>query len=123
LLLNPVGLAVAALPGGALLILKYWQPITAFFSGLWVGFTEGLAPLAPMFSAVFGTLGNALAPLRPLWDGLAGTFATVWGWVSRLFAPFQATQQSLTGATQASHGFGAWLAFLVVLAAQLVGKF
>lgn len=123
LLLNPIGLAIAALAGGAFLVLKYWQPITAFFSGLWEGFTEGLAPLAPMFSAVFGTLGNAIAPLRPLWDGLAGTFATVWGWVSRLFAPFQATQQSLAGATQAGHGFGAWLASLVVWVAQLVGTF
>lgn len=123
LLLNPMGLAIAAIAGGALLILKYWHPIRAFFSGLWEGFTQGLAPLTPMFSAVFGTLGSALAPLRPLWDGLVGTFAAVWGWVSRLFAPFQATQQSLTGATQAGHGFGAWLASLVVSLAKLVGTF
>lgn len=123
LFLNPIGLAVMAIATAALLIIKYWQPIKAFFTGFWQGFTQGLAPLSGMFSGVFGGLGAMLAPLRPVWDWLVGAFAAAWGWVSRLFAPIQATRQSLDGATQAGQGFGAWLAGLVVTVAQLVGQF
>ncbi len=123
MLLNPIGLAITALALGALLVVKYWQPISAFFTGFWQGFTQGLAPLGGMFSGVFGVLASMLAPLRPLWDGLVATFSAVWGWVSKLLGPFEATRQSLDSATQAGQGFGGWLASLVVLAAELVGKF
>lgn len=121
--MNPLGLAITALAGAALLIIKYWQPLKAFFVGFWQGLTQGLAPLSGMFSSVFGKLGGMLEPLRPVWDWLVGAFASVWGWVSRLFGPFQATQESLHGATQAGQGFGLWLAGLVVSVAELVGKF
>ncbi|MFC4623084.1 phage tail tape measure protein [Comamonas nitrativorans] len=123
LLLNPIGLAVMAIATAALLIVKYWQPIKAFFAGFWQGFSEGLAPLSGMFAGVFGGLGNMLAPLRPAWDWLAGAFAAAWGWVSRLFTPIEHTKESLLGATEAGRGFGAWLAGLVVTVAELVGKF
>lgn len=121
--MNPMGLAITVMAGAALLVIKYWQPISAFFTGFWQSFTQGLAPLGGMFSGVFGALGSMLAPLRPLWDGLVATFSAVWGWISKLLGPFEATKQSLDSATQAGQGFGAWLASLVVLAAELVGKF
>ena len=121
--MNPIGLALTAIAGAALLIIKYWQPIKAFFTGFWQGFTQGLAPLSGMFSGIFGGLGNMLAPLRPVWDWLVGAFAAAWGWVSRLFAPIEHTKESLHGATEAGRGFGAWLAGLVVTVAQLVGQF
>ena len=121
--MNPIGLALTAIAGAALLIIKYWQPIKAFFTGFWQGFTQGLAPLSGMFSGIFGGLGNMLAPLRPVWDWLVGAFAAAWGWVSRLFAPIEHTKESLHGATEAGRGFGAWLASLVVTVAQLVGQF
>ena len=35
ILANPIGLAVAALVGGAILVYKYWKPIKGFFSDLW----------------------------------------------------------------------------------------
>lgn len=120
--MNPIGLALTAIAGAALLIIKYWQPIKAFFTGFWQGFTQGLAPLSGMFSGIFGGLGNMLAPLRPVWDWLVGAFAAAWGWVSRLFAPIEHTKESLHGATEAGRGFGAWLASLVVTVAQLVGQ-
>ncbi|MDR2325104.1 MAG: phage tail tape measure protein [Acidovorax sp.] len=121
--MNPMGLVITVMAGAALLVIKYWQPISAFFAGFLQGLTQGLAPLGGMFSGAFGVLGSMLAPLRPLWDGLVATFSAVWGWISKLLGPFEATKQSLDSATQAGQGFGAWLASLVVLAAELVGKF
>lgn len=123
LLMNPIGLAVTAIAGAALLIIKFWNPIKAFFAGFWQGFVQGLAPLAPMFSATFGALGGVLSALAPLWDMLVGALSTVWGWVSRLVAPFEASKQSIEGATQAGQGFGAWLADLVVTLVSIIPKF
>jgi phage-related tail protein len=34
-LLSPIGLVVAALAGVALVVWKYWQPISAFLGGWW----------------------------------------------------------------------------------------
>lgn len=121
--LNPVGLALTVLAGAALLVIKYWEPIKAFFSGLWSGFIEGLAPLAPMLSGVFGALGAMVAPLRPVWDALIGALSVAWAWCSKLFTPIDATAQSLQGATAAGQGFGAWLAGIVVAMAQMAATF
>lgn len=123
LLMNPIGLAVTAIAGAALLIIKFWNPIKAFFAGFWQGFVQGLAPLAPMFSATFGALGGVLSALAPLWDMLVGALSTVWSWVSQLVAPFEASKQSIEGATQAGQGFGAWLADLVVTLVSIIPKF
>lgn len=40
-LFSPVGLIVAALAGAAVLIWKYWDPIRAFFAGVFSGIMEG----------------------------------------------------------------------------------
>lgn len=41
LLMNPIGLAVTAIAGAAYLIYKNWEPIKAFFLGLWAEVKEG----------------------------------------------------------------------------------
>ncbi len=122
-LFNPLGLALTVLAGAAVLVVKYWEPIKAFFAGLWAGFTQGLAPLAPLLSGAFGTLGALLAPLRPVWDALVGALSAAWTWCSKLLAPIDATAQSLQGATAAGQGFGAWLAGIVVAMAQMAATF
>jgi phage-related tail protein len=47
LLLNPIGLAITAIALAAFVLIKYWEPIKAFFSGLWSeissAFQEGFA--------------------------------------------------------------------------------
>ncbi|MBX5565608.1 phage tail tape measure protein [Pseudomonas aeruginosa] len=52
LLMNPIGLAVTAIAGGAYLIYKNWEPIKAFFLGLWeeikAGFNGGFAGIAKL---------------------------------------------------------------------------
>jgi len=52
----PVTLTIAALVGGAILIIKYWDQVKAFFTGVWQGFMAGIQPVMPQ--------------LRQLWQGI-----------------------------------------------------
>ncbi len=104
MLLN-VGRALPALLGGiswpvlaigaavvlvAALVWKYWGPIKAFMIGVWQGLQDAFAP-------VLAELRTALAPLAPLWDTISAAMGEAWGWIKRLFAPFQATSEQLQG--------------------------
>ncbi|WP_440029831.1 phage tail tape measure protein [Chromobacterium amazonense] len=117
---NPIGLAIGL---AALLVIKYWEPIKAWFSGFWEGLKEGLAPLGAIFDQVFAAIGPALEPLRPVWDWLVGAFKSAWEWVSKLLGPVDASKQSLDAAANSGKGFGKWLANLIVIGAELVAKF
>jgi len=71
LMMNPIGLAITAIAAGAYLIYRYWEPIKAFFLGIWseirAGFDGGLAgigqlivnfsPLGLFYRAFAGVLG------------------------------------------------------------------
>ncbi|AOJ28071.1 hypothetical protein WJ12_24555 [Burkholderia seminalis] len=122
-LMNPIGLVIAGIALAALLVIKYWEPIKAFFSGFWQGLTEGLRPLAPIFSGVLATLGAAFAPLKPVFDWLVGAVKSAWDWITRLLGPVDASKKSLDAAASAGKGFGAWLADIVVVAAQAAARF
>ncbi|WP_136067102.1 phage tail tape measure protein [Modicisalibacter radicis] len=102
-LTNPIGLAIAALAGAAYLIYKHWEPIKAFFLGLWQqvkaafsegaggvarlllnwnpigliykGITAGLSALGVEIPANFKTLGSAI--VDGLIGGLAGKFTAL----------------------------------------------
>ncbi|HEJ6164808.1 TPA: phage tail tape measure protein [Pseudomonas aeruginosa] len=77
LMMNPIGLAVMAIATAAYLIYTYWEPIKAFFLGLWeevkAGFNGGLGGIAKLildfspvglfyraFAAVMGYFGVEL---------------------------------------------------------------
>lgn len=66
-LTNPIGLAIAAIAGAAYLIYRYWEPIKAFFSGLWQqvknAFGEGIGGVSRL-------LMN-WSPLGLLWAGIS----------------------------------------------------
>ncbi|EGZ2494008.1 phage tail tape measure protein, partial [Escherichia coli] len=62
-LFSPVGLIVAALAGAAVLIWKYWDPIRAFFAGVFSGIMERLNPLRETFERfgpVFDAIGSGI---------------------------------------------------------------
>lgn len=84
LMLNPIGLTIAAIGLAALLIYKYWGPISGYFIGLWEGLKEGLAPLWDAFSAAF-------APLAPVLRPLGDLLAKIWGWFVGLVTPIDDT--------------------------------
>ncbi|KVC58898.1 hypothetical protein WT10_10305 [Burkholderia stagnalis] len=122
-LTNPIGLVITGIALAALLIVRYWEPIKAFFSGFWQGLTEGLKPLAPLFSRVFGILGTVFEPLKPVFDWLVDAVKSVWKWITRLLGPVDTSKESLDAATNAGKGFGAWLANIIVVAAEAAGRF
>jgi hypothetical protein len=96
---NPLGLVIAAIAiaviAVALIIRKYWGPISAFV----VGFARGLGK-------AFGPMIEALKPLKPLWDGIVGVVSKVWNWFVKLIEPVKASQDTLDKATSAGEKFG-----------------
>lgn len=95
----PVVAVVAAVVAGALLIRKYWEPISAFFSGV----VEGL-------KAAFAPVGEMFAPLAPMFDAIAEKLGVVWKWFKDLLAPVKATQETLDRCKNVGVAFGQALA-------------
>lgn len=99
LLLSPVGLFVAAIVAAGVLIYQYWEPIKAFFSGFWDGFTSALAPIGQAFNATF-------APFAPIFDGISNAVSKVWNWFKELLSPVQLSTEELKSCTEAGQVFG-----------------
>ncbi|HDR2546929.1 TPA: phage tail tape measure protein [Enterobacter ludwigii] len=95
----PVVAVVAAFVAGALLIRKYWEPISAFFSGVVEGLKSAFAPVAEIF-----------APLAPVFDSFMDKLRGVWQWFKDLIAPVKATQETLDRCKNAGVMFGKLLA-------------
>ncbi len=70
----PVVAVVAAVVGAALLIYKFWEPISAFFSKVVAGIKTAFDSLSPVFDAIAEKLG------------------AVWKWFTDLFAPVKSLQ-------------------------------
>ncbi|WP_201038130.1 phage tail tape measure protein, partial [Salmonella enterica] len=95
----PIVAVGAAIMAGALLIRKYWEPISAFFSGVIEGIMSAFAPVGEMF-----------APLAPIFDGLGEKLHGVWQWFKDLIAPVKATQETLDSCKNVGVIFGQALA-------------
>ncbi|MBS1206501.1 MAG: phage tail tape measure protein [Proteobacteria bacterium] len=91
-----IGVAIVA---GALLIRKYWEPVSAFFSGVVEGLTAAFAPVAEIF-----------APLKPVFDWLGEKLKAVWDWFTNLIAPVKSTQDTLNACKDTGVLFGQALA-------------
>lgn len=81
----PIVAVVAAIAAGAALIYKYWEPISAFFSGVIEGITAAFAPIAEMF-----------APLQPAFDAIGSALQTVKGTFIELLTPIKASEETPT---------------------------
>ncbi|MCK7206489.1 phage tail tape measure protein [Enterobacter bugandensis] len=96
-----IGVAIVA---GALLIRKYWEPISAFFSGVVEGLKAAFAPVVEIF-----------APLAPVFDSFMEKLRGVWQWFKDLIAPVKATQDTLDSCKNAGVMFGKLLAEALML--------
>ena len=94
-LFSPVGLIVAALAGAAVLIWKYWDPIRAFFAGVFSGIMERLTPLRETFER-FG----------PVFDPIGSGISLVFNWFKSLLSPMESSKETLDKCTSAGEVFG-----------------
>ncbi|ENN9124991.1 phage tail tape measure protein [Salmonella enterica] len=107
----PIVAVGAAIVAGALLIRKYWEPISAFFSGVIEGVMSAFAPVGEMF-----------APLAPVFDGLGEKLRGVWQWFKNLIAPVKATQETLDSCKNVGVVFGQALADALMLPLNIFNK-
>jgi hypothetical protein len=95
--LSAVMLALIALIAVAAgVVVKYWGPIRAWVEGVAQGIAQTVGPAFQRFGAA---VHDVFAPLVPM-------LAAVWGWVSQLWQPFQATSDQLDAARQNGVAFG-----------------
>lgn len=98
-LLSPIGLVVAALAGVALVVWKYWQPISAFLGGVVEGFKAAAAPISAAFE-----------PLQPVFQWIGDKVQALWGWFTDLLTPVKSTSAELQNAASMGRQFGEALA-------------
>ncbi len=98
-LLSPIGLVVAALAGVALVVWKYWQPISAFLGGVVEGFKAAAAPIL-----------TAFAPLMPIFQWVGDKVRELWGGGTNLLTPVKSTAAELQNAASMGRLFGEMLA-------------
>ncbi|KPU05676.1 phage tail protein [Enterobacter cloacae subsp. cloacae] len=113
--LGAISLPMVAVAGvvvaGALLIRNYWEPISAFFSGVVEGLKAAFAPVAEIF-----------APLAPVFDSFMDKLRGVWQWFKDLIAPVKATQDTLDSCKNAGVMFGKVLADALMLPLKSFNK-
>ena len=101
-------LAAVALAG--LLIYKYWEPIKAFFAGIWEGFKANLDLVMPAWDAFSDAIGGVFKALLSL---------------AKVFLPVQEGQEDVNGAFENGKAVGeglAWVFGIVLTAAKWVAQ-
>lgn len=94
-----VGVAIAAVVAACVVLYQHWDMIKAFGSGVWEGFSQGMAPVMDMLAPV----GKAIQWVGEQLGGLMD-------WFGKLLNPAKATAQELEGARSAGVSFGMALA-------------
>lgn len=109
---TPWGAAVAGLVAAGVLVYREWDRVKSFFTGLWTGITEGLAPVQAKFAgwmADFPIIGQAF-------DAIGTAVSSAITWFGKLFAPVDHTAEQLKAAGTAGETMGSWIARGIELA-------
>ncbi|MFW5455010.1 phage tail tape measure protein [Thioalkalivibrio sulfidiphilus] len=124
---NPVTAVIAALAAAAFLVVRHWEPVKSFFSGLWSGIKAGLEPLHAGFESIGAAVRTAIVPLAPLFEPLGAALGWVGeqigaaiGWVRGLLGPVDASAEALGRASSAGEAVGQVLGTVVAAAALAV---
>lgn len=116
-LMNPIGIAVAAIAGAVFLIYKYWEPIKAFFLGLWTqiqaGFSSGLtgilglinnfSPIGMFYSAFAAVMNYFSVELPTQFTGFGGMLID--GLISGITGKLGAVKEAISGVGESTIGW------------------
>jgi len=102
LLANPITWLVGGVILLATVIYKYWQPIKAFMSGFWDGFSESFAPVIAVFSELF----SSLSFVGDVFSWVGSLISDVVSWFSALLSPVNSTTEQLQAASNMGVSFG-----------------
>lgn len=91
----PIVAIIAGIAAAALLIYKYWEPVSAFFGGVIEGIKMAFAPIAELFT-----------PFQPLFEGIGQVISNIAGWFGDLLTPVKSSQQTLESFGNAGKIFG-----------------
>ena len=115
LLTNPITwniLGIGLLIGSvALTIRKYWEPLSAFFGGVWAGIKAAFAPLL-----------EAFAPLQPLFSAVGDEIGSVVDWFSKLFEPVRLSKEEMSDWAALGRSLGEGFKWPIVLAQALYDR-
>ncbi|WP_308029680.1 phage tail tape measure protein [Neisseria lactamica] len=129
----PLVLAVGALALVGWTIYKAWNPIKAFFAGLWDGLLKGLEPLKPAFDALVSALSDAwdgiYNAISPVVDTVFSVLGGLWDTVRPFVRPlldffrdfFSTTQVAAGGARSFGESAGLWIGEKITAVASWVG--
>lgn len=86
LLANPIGLAVAAIAGGAYLIYKNWDKVGPWFSNLWDGVRRTFGGVVDFVVGVFTLdMDRAASGIKAVWSGVSDFFTTYLDGIANAF--------------------------------------
>ncbi|HFT7132972.1 TPA: phage tail tape measure protein [Klebsiella aerogenes] len=97
-LLTIPGAILAAFVIAGFLIWRYWEPIKAFFSGLFSGAMQALTPFR-----------DTLATFSPILESVSNGVKSVWEWFTNLLSPIATSKDTLDKCTNAGAVFGSVL--------------
>lgn len=130
----PLVLAVGALALVGWTIYKAWNPIKAFFAGLWDGLLKGLEPLRPAFNALVTALKAAwdsiYTAIAPVVAAVSSVLGGLWDTVRPLVQPlldffgdfFSTTQVAEGGARSFGQSVGLWIGEKITAIVAWVGN-
>ena len=130
----PLVLAVGALALVGWTIYKAWNPIKAFFAGLWDGLLKGLEPLRPAFNALVTALSVAwdsiYTAIAPVVAAVSSVLGGLWDTVRPLVQPlldffgdfFSTTQVAEGGARSFGQSVGLWIGEKITAIVGWVGN-
>ncbi|WP_417639442.1 phage tail tape measure protein [Klebsiella aerogenes] len=97
-LLTIPGAILAAFVIAGFLIWRYWEPIKAFFSGLFSGAMQALTPFR-----------DTLATFSPILESVSNGVKSVWEWFTNLLSPIATSKDTLDKCTNSGAVFGSVL--------------
>lgn len=106
LTLNPIGVIVMGIAAAAALVIYYWEPIKAFFDGLWAGFQAGWTEIQPALTGLAEAWAPIGAAMELVIDWIGGAFTTLVGSFEALGSMLGLIGSSSTEAAGSVSAFG-----------------